>query len=110
MNDESPTSKAKTQTWDTESIGALETEQPRQIGGPRDPKLNYQAFLRDLPRLLEANLGKWVAYRDGKQLGIRTSRRHYYRELLDAGYSVDDIEIFAIEPLVSWDSDDPVVE
>jgi hypothetical protein len=58
---------------------------------------SYQAFLRELPTLLERHPGKWVAYSGSTFLGVNDSRRQLYRELLDAGHSLGDFLICAVE-------------
>ena len=58
----------------------------------------YQAFLRDLPSLLDQYPGQWAAYAGDKRLAIGLSKRELYRKCMMAGYHEGDFLICGIEP------------
>lgn len=66
------------------------------------------AFLSDLPELLKAHPGKWVAYRGRRRLGVAPAKRALYQQCLDQGLREDEFIVCSIEPDVASESDDPV--
>lgn len=77
-------------------------DRPKGTGDRAEPKQqlarSYDAFLRDLPRLLAEHLNEWVAYSGDKQIAIGPSKRHLYRHCLTAGYALGDFLVCSIEP------------
>ena len=58
---------------------------------------SYQAFLRDLPKLLREHPHQWVAYSGEKQLAVGSSKRLLHRQCMAAGYREEDFLICSIE-------------
>jgi len=66
----------------------------------------YEAFLRDLPLLLQEHCGEWIAYDENRRLGISSSKRQLYRDCLAAGIPQGSFLICSIEPIQSVKLDD----
>jgi hypothetical protein len=61
-----------------------------------------QAWLRhqrELPRLLETERGKWVAYHGGNCLGIASTHLRLYDEWVARGVAPEELVICQIEPI-----------
>ncbi len=53
---------------------------------------NDRAHRRELPALLQAHLGKWVAYRRGRRIRqVYDSHADAVRASIDAGVAIDDL-------------------
>lgn len=60
---------------------------------------SYEAFLRDLPELLQTHPGWCVAYANGIRLGIaRRRRREFYEKLNEVDCDPSQVLVFTIEP------------
>lgn len=60
---------------------------------------SYEAFLRDLPELMQTHPGWCVAYANSIRLGIARRRcREFYEELNDIDCDQSQILVFTIEP------------
>jgi hypothetical protein len=70
------------------------------VGGCATPWLtrSYQAFLKELPRLLADHPHEWVAFSGDRELGIRSSKRQLYSDCIAAGHRDGEFLICSIEP------------
>ena len=60
---------------------------------------SYEAFLRDLPELMQSNPGWCVAYANGVRLGIARRRcREFYEQLNEIDCDPSQVLVFTIEP------------
>jgi hypothetical protein len=60
---------------------------------------SYEAFLRDLPELLQTHPGWCAAYANGVRLGIARRRcREFYEKLNEIDCDQSQILVFTIEP------------
>jgi hypothetical protein len=66
---------------------------------PEDVRRSQEAFLRDLPGLLEDDSlrGKWIGYQGGERIGIAPSEETLIQECSKRGLKADQYEIFVIE-------------
>jgi hypothetical protein len=67
-----------------------------------DTPFGQQAWLahqRELPRLLEAARGQWVAYHGDRCLGVGPVHLRLYEECLARGFSPGELVICQIEPI-----------
>jgi hypothetical protein len=78
---------------DVESRGPTATA---EVSTPRLTQC-YQAFLRDLPTLLDQCPGQWAAYAGEKRLSIGPSKRDLYRQCIALGHRDGDFLICGIE-------------
>jgi hypothetical protein len=66
-------------------MSAIRTPTAYPVGEPVVPEAVARclaAFARDLPDLLRAHAGKWVAYANGERLRIANTQTELYRECL----------------------------
>jgi hypothetical protein len=61
---------------------------------------SYEAFLRDLPELMQSHLGQCAAYQDGVRWGIGPRRQLFFQEIYSAGADPQRMLFFTIEPQV----------
>lgn len=59
---------------------------------------SLEAFRRDLPRLLEAHYGKWVAYRGDERLGLGKTQTELYEQGFARGLKANEFLVCSIEP------------
>lgn len=60
---------------------------------------SYEAFLRELPELMESHRGWCAAYVNGVRVGIGPRRcREFYKELNEKGCDGSQLLVFTIEP------------
>src|SRR5437867_526510 len=57
----------------------------------------HQAFLRDLPELVEAHYKHWVAYHGARRLGIHKSKLALLRKWRRAGIPDEELSTFGID-------------
>ncbi|MDX1948234.1 MAG: hypothetical protein SFU86_22780 [Pirellulaceae bacterium] len=81
---------------------------------PAHSTASYEAFLLDLPELMETHPGLCAAYQNGVRMGIGPRRREFYQELFGKGCDPTRLLVFTIEPQVplevevSWLPDDEI--
>jgi hypothetical protein len=100
---------------DSEPDAAASASPSRHAGGTSSPAVasadaafwadaphsiaSYEAFLRDLPELLQTHAGWCVAYANGIRLGIARRRcREFYEKLNAIDCDPSQILVFTIEP------------
>ncbi|MBI3410981.1 MAG: hypothetical protein HY040_21825 [Planctomycetes bacterium] len=89
-----------------EAIRELE----RTLGETMPPLIRQgrEAFHRDLPELLRAHAGKWVAYSGQQRLGLGARKTELHAQCLNRGLQSDQFLVLRVEPQCAHDTDLPV--
>lgn len=61
-------------------------------------QMNEAAFQRELPALLDSDLERWVAYKDGRRIGVFSTYDEAYEASLAAGLSKYDCFVRLVLP------------
>ena len=61
---------------------------------------SYEAFLRDLPELMQSHAGQCAAYQDGIRWGVGPRRQPFFQEIYAKGADPQRMLFFTIEPQV----------
>ncbi len=61
---------------------------------------SYEAFLRDLPALLQSHPGQCAAYQDGVFWGIGPARPAFFQDIYAKGADLRRMLFFTVEPQV----------
>lgn len=64
---------------------------------PEHAVRSKEAFLADLPELLQSHPGGAVAYADGRRIGLGSSRRDLFWKLVKEGHDPAIFFVFAVE-------------
>ena len=70
------------------------------FGVPPMVARSREAFLRDLPRLLEEQPRQWVAYHGNQQVGFAKTRAELYQACLGRGLKREEFLVCSIEPQI----------
>jgi hypothetical protein len=80
--------------------GPPEEQTMPDFGIPHMVARSREAFLRDLPRLLEVRPREWVAYHGDDQLGFAKTRTELYQACLRRGLRREEFLVCSIEPQI----------
>jgi hypothetical protein len=94
---------------DSEVTGSAGSIPPTHRSGPLSASVgrgnahsiaSYEAFLRDLPELMQSHAGQCAAYQDGVRWGVGPRRQPFFQEIYAQGADPQRMLFFTIEPQV----------